>query len=339
MSRLIVIVAGVLVLWVVFEFGAKPMAPAIQLDVQSRTEAAISAADLESVTVHTDGRDVRLAGDAGNNAAVARAGETATNVRGVRLVNNSVIVSLPYVTEFCKDESTITLSGDVPDIDAKDAFPERARDMFRAWEIAGVLTIRDSSPDGFRRFMDQALIDLGQLDEGCITLQDRDLLIKGSIRSERAALGVQQRLGALGELGFTVRYELTLPVLSDEAVACQDEANRRVATGETVLFSFDSDKIHEIGRQLLDEIVEIGKLCPDVNVLVTGHTDSVGDVEYNIELSERRAQAVVDYLVRNDFGEERLTPVGLGFSQPIADNSNDESRAMNRRIEFRAMED
>ena len=339
MSRLIAIVVGMLLLWALFDFGARLKAPVIERDVQSRTKIAIEDAGLHDVSVVADGRDIVLGGEVADERSVRPAADIAASIRGVRVVESDVVVAAPYVTNFCKDESTITLSGSVSDDDARNAFPERARDMFRHWNVEESLTVRENPPGGFRRFMDQALIDLGQLDEGCITLTDRSLLIKGSIRSERAALGIRERIDALDELGFETTYELTFPVLSDQAVKCQEEANKRVATGETVLFSFDGDEIHEIGRQLLDEVVEISKLCPDVAVLVTGHTDSVGDKDYNIGLSERRAEAVVAYMVQQGVDPERLTLVGLGFSQPIADNSTDEGRAMNRRIEFRARED
>ncbi len=105
-----------------------------------------------------------------------------------------------------------------------------------------------------------------------------------------------------------------------------------------MLFDFDSAELHDEGKRLLDEIVEIAELCPGVAVEVSGHTDAVGDKDYNVALGERRAQAVVAYMVGQGMEADRLTAVGLGFSQPIADNSTDEGRAMNRRIEFRARE-
>jgi OOP family OmpA-OmpF porin len=218
------------------------------------------------------------------------------------------------------------------------AFPERAADIFRYWQVEEDLDIRPESPEGFRRFMDQALIELGQLDEGCITLTDRSLSIRGSMRSERAVGLMKARMAALSDLDFEVTYDIALPELSDEARTCQEEANRRVAPGETVLFEFDSDVVHLEGRQLLDEVVEISKLCPDVAVEVSGHTDAVGDKDYNIGLSERRADAVVSYLTGAGIDAGRLSAVGLGFSQPIADNSTEEGRAQNRRIEFRVRE-
>ncbi|MGI9200453.1 MAG: OmpA family protein [Woeseiaceae bacterium] len=338
MNKWIAIIAGILLLWALFEFGAKSKAPEIQQDIQTRTATAISDAGYGDVVATADGRDVNLSGSVAEEGQIATATDTASGVRGVRQVSSDVTVAAAYVTKFCKDDSTITLAGDVPDDDAMEAFPERARDMFRFWNVEESLAVRPASIDGFRRFMDQALIELGQLDAGCITLTDQDLLIKGSIRSERAMAGVKARMASHDDLDFTVHYELTLPVLSEQALACQDEANLRISRDETVLFSFDSDVVHEIGRQLLEDVVEISKLCPDVNLLVTGHTDSVGDKDYNIGLGKRRAEAVVDYMVQKGVDEARLSAVGLGFSQPIADNSTDEGRAANRRIEIRARE-
>jgi len=339
MTRLIAIVVGMFMLWALFEFGARSSAPSIQQDVQSRAADAVAAAGYDRVSVIVDGRDVQLTGEVGDEQSISQVAGTASDVRGVRVVDNNVAVALPYVTTFCKDESTITLTGNVPSDDARGTFPERARDMFRAWTVTQNLDVRDGSPDGFRRFMDAALIELGQLDEGCITLTDTKLIIKGDIRSERAVQGIKDRLATHSDLGFETRFELRLPVLSDQASACQEEANKRVATGETVLFSFDSAEIHEIGRRLLDEVVEISNSCPDVAVYVTGHTDAVGDIDYNIDLSERRAEAVVNYMIGKGVNANRLTPLALGFSQPVADNSTEEGRVMNRRIEFRAREE
>ena len=337
MSRLILLIVGLCLLWALFAFGAKGRAPVIEADVDSRVEAVLADLGLDDVVVITDGRDVLLEGTVTTSDKADAATSAAADVWGVRVVDQQIQVAGVYHTQFCKDRS-ILLTGDVSDADAEAAFPERARDMFRFWRVEEDLDIRPDSPEGFRRFMDEALIELGQLDEGCITLNDRSLTISGSIRSERALTLMQQRMTALDDLGFDVTYNLELPVLSAEAMRCQEEANRRVALGETVLFDFDSDELHDEGKSLLEEIVEIAALCPDVNVEVSGHTDATGDKDYNIQLGERRAEAVVAYLTEAGMAGDRLSSVGLGFSQPIADNSTEEGRAQNRRIEFRVRE-
>ena len=337
MNKWIAVIAGLLLLWALFEFGAKAKAPVIQQDIQARTQAALTDSGYADITATADGRDISLSGSVEDDESAEAAVDIAAAVRGVRQVTSD-LTAAPYMTRFCKDDATISLTGNVPDDDTRSAFPERARDMFRAWNVVEDLQVRSGSIEGFRRFMDQALIELGQLDSGCITLTDQDLLIEGTIRSERAMAGVKARMASHDDLDFTAHYELTLPVLSEQALACQQEANQRISRDETVLFSFDSDEIHEIGRQLLDEIVEISELCPDVSLLVTGHTDAVGDKDYNIDLGRRRAEAVVAYMVRKGVDADRLSAVGLGFSQPIADNSTEQGRAANRRIEMRARE-
>ena len=337
MSRLIPLILGLVIFWALFEFGARTHAPVIQADIQSRTDAAISATGFADVDVSTDGRDVSLSGSVASAEAVASAGEIAIGVRGVRVVINDIIISDPYHTQFCKDRS-ILLTGDVSDSEAETAFPQRAQDMFRYYRVEEDLDIRPDSPEGYRRFMDQALIELGQLDKGCITLNDKALSIRGSMRARRAIVLMKERMAALDDLGFEVTYDISLPELSAEAQSCQVEANRRLAPGETVLFEFDSDVVHEAGKKLLDEVVAILTLCPSAGIEVSGHTDSVGDKDYNIGLSQRRATAVVEYLVEAGLDADRLTAVGLGFSQPISDNSTEQGRASNRRIEFRARE-
>ena len=68
---------------------------------------------------------------------------------------------------------------------------------------------------------------------------------------------------------------------------------------------------------------------------VVGHTDSTGPAAYNQGLSERRAQAVADYLIGKGANAANITVKGYGESQPVADNGTDAGRAANRRVEFR----
>jgi len=66
-----------------------------------------------------------------------------------------------------------------------------------------------------------------------------------------------------------------------------------------------------------------------------GHTDSVGDDAYDLELSKRRAQSVIDYLPSKGIATGRMTPVGYGETSPIADNATPEGRAVNPRVVIR----
>ncbi len=76
---------------------------------------------------------------------------------------------------------------------------------------------------------------------------------------------------------------------------------------------------------------------PDTKVEIQGHTDNIGSDQYNLKLSERRAQTVRDYLVSKGIDPSRLTVKGYGETMPVADNSTPEGRSLNRRIEFKVL--
>jgi OOP family OmpA-OmpF porin len=92
--------------------------------------------------------------------------------------------------------------------------------------------------------------------------------------------------------------------------------------------------LSDAGSALLDEAIEILAANPASNLIVEGHTDSQGDAAANLELSQRRAEAVVAYLVEGGIEADRLTAIGYGEERPIADNVSEVGRAQNRRIEF-----
>ncbi len=103
---------------------------------------------------------------------------------------------------------------------------------------------------------------------------------------------------------------------------------------ENVLFDFDKAVIKPEAYHLLDEVVEIMKKNPGMNVELQGHTDNIGTEEYNMGLSLRRANAVADYLANNGISKDRLTTKGFGFSKPVALNSTEIGRSLNRRVEL-----
>jgi len=104
----------------------------------------------------------------------------------------------------------------------------------------------------------------------------------------------------------------------------------------TLHIEFDIDKA-DIRPEYHDEVAKVGdfmKKYPTTTTVIEGHTDNVGTAEYNMGLSQRRAESVVNYLVEK-FGIEnsRLSAKGYGLTRPVADNSTNEGKQLNRRIE------
>ncbi|SES30458.1 OmpA family protein [Halopseudomonas bauzanensis] len=100
-----------------------------------------------------------------------------------------------------------------------------------------------------------------------------------------------------------------------------------------VKFDFDRDTIRPEFRQDIQSLAEFMKTYPSVTTTVEGHTDSVGTDAYNQNLSERRANSVREALIAEGVESSRVNAVGHGEARPIADNSTDDGRAMNRRVE------
>ena len=102
-----------------------------------------------------------------------------------------------------------------------------------------------------------------------------------------------------------------------------------------VYFDSGSDRIKPESAEALGEIARLMAARPGLDLLVVGHTDNQGKLDYNMDLSRRRAAAVVAALVeQHGIGAARLTPAGVGFLAPVASNHGEAGRALNRRVEL-----
>jgi OOP family OmpA-OmpF porin len=106
----------------------------------------------------------------------------------------------------------------------------------------------------------------------------------------------------------------------------------------TIRFESGRSTLDPDSSGLLDRLVETALRCPTTNVEIAGHTDTDGENASNQALSERRAQAVVDYLVKAGLPAGRFIAMGYGSTQPVATNETDHGKAQNRRIEFSVRE-
>lgn len=131
------------------------------------------------------------------------------------------------------------------------------------------------------------------------------------------------------------RYDLPAPPPPPPPEPMARIEKEKIVITKKVHFEFDKAVIRPISFQILDAVIDILKQNSDLRkVRVEGHCDYKGSVPYNMKLSQRRANAVRDYLIAHGIEGDRLVAKGYGKSRPIADNKTAEGRARNRRVEF-----
>lgn len=112
--------------------------------------------------------------------------------------------------------------------------------------------------------------------------------------------------------------------------------DNKIVINEKVQFEHDSAKILEVSHSLLNEVAKVIKENPQIKeILVEGHASSEGSDDHNMNLSDRRAKAVMKYLVsKAGIDQKMLKAKGYGETRPIASNDTEDGREQNRRVEF-----
>ncbi|SHE72222.1 Outer membrane protein OmpA [Modicisalibacter ilicicola DSM 19980] len=158
-----------------------------------------------------------------------------------------------------------------------------------------------------------------------------------SSRRDRAAIGAAVGAAAGGGIGYYMdRQEAQLRErLQGTGIGVERQGDNIVLNmPSSVTFGFDSSELTPAARQALNDASAVMREYPETRITVAGHTDSSGSEQYNQRLSERRAEAVGNYLMQGGVARQRLDIVGYGENQPVASNANEQGRAQNRRVEI-----
>lgn len=108
----------------------------------------------------------------------------------------------------------------------------------------------------------------------------------------------------------------------------------KVTFNDKILFATGKSELSDNSRSSLKKFAQSLAQSPETDVTIYGHTDNTGSREINQKLSDQRAQAVANFLIGQKIDAARLTTKGLAFDSPVADNSTEEGRAQNRRVEI-----
>ena len=151
--------------------------------------------------------------------------------------------------------------------------------------------------------------------------------VVGEFASKEEAYVLREQMASLGYIGSWVR----------ECIDTVDMSIGERIVLKNIFFDFNKTTLRSESTTELKKLVKLLKDNPTFQIEIAGHTDNVGSEDYNMELSTGRAYVVYDYLIKNGIDKMRLSYKGYAFKQPIATNTTDAGRQMNRRTEFRIL--
>ncbi len=327
-------------LLVLFIWGLLKIAPDIEKNTQVQVHNALTEAGYADLNVTADGQQVlvqgaALSGDLHRIERIARGATCDAFVASDLVCPTEVTVALEDLNNARYHNFSIVrtaaggvIRGVVPDEATRSSVLSEARSRLGAvvdslqitgemkrpahdWALGKAWAFLDQISSGRVSWTDGILSATGR------TTRDKENVIRSGFSSAQFA----ERIG-----------DLNLQFVED-VDRCNEDFKKTLATS-VIRFETGSAQIVSASQPLIAQLAQMAASCPG-NLVIEGHTDDVGAAEMNQALSQRRAQAVVDALAQLDVDKKRLTARGYGEERPVASNTTNRTRALNRRIEIR----
>jgi outer membrane protein OmpA-like peptidoglycan-associated protein len=325
--------------------------------LQERVASALMTSGHAGVGVEMHGQDAVLHGivadsseiEAARTAAFGAIGPGGAWAGGITNVDaHDVKVGTfdkPFLWSAKRDGLRLELTGAVPSEAARSAIHAAANHAFPIDRVIDTMHVAGGAPSPY--FTDvarTALNRLAPLGSGEVRIADDQLVFIGD--------GNPQAVSALGAAfadpppPFRVRLDVTVDGLDTQYPELQGlnlnagdagtctHAFQRLMERNVINFETGSADIDPSSRRVLDALASVALRCDRFSIEVAGFTDSQGARDMNMELSQRRADAVLRYLTSQGVSGDRLTAHGYGPDRPRADNATTQGQAANRRIEF-----
>ena len=241
-------------------------------------------------------------------------------------------------------EGQVQLRGRLSDETMRAAVESFAAARFGAENIAPATRLDPDVPAGWPKRVMAALSALAKLHNGVASVTEDRIEVRGMTGDQNAQGEIAGLLTAALGGGVTYELDVTYREALDPlaSIPTPEECIERLnAAGaeRKITFAPSSSDIDEDAQDTIDKIAEILRDCQGTEIEIGGHTDSQGREVMNEQLSQARADAVLNAIMARRILVSNLSAKGYGESQPIADNETEEGREANRRIEFRLLSD
>lgn len=327
---------GVLLLFLLMLLAVPRYKHRIPEELQHRLQKHFVTHGIDWVSIRVEGRDAILSGVAPTVEEHFRVVKLAQGVPGIRTVEDKIspMLIMPYRMTMQYDGQALTLTGYMPSQKSKADLLQKLERLYPSG-VMDRIDIGSGEPREWNRFVETVGRELTKVKMASVNIVDQEMHISGKIVTEAEKASLESSLNAFNTTGYTLHTHLV--ALDEPAHICQQKFNEvlsrdniRFQSGKSVLTSQNEDLLHALS--------DIASLCPSAKIEVIGHTDNKGTPAKNRALSLERAKVVVARLFGLGVRLERLSAMGAGERQPVAENTTEEGRAKNRRIEFRVID-
>ncbi len=239
-------------------------------------------------------------------------------------------------------EGLVQVRGRVDSERARETIDSLAKARFASDAVYTTARVAENLPRDWTVRTLTALEALAYLSNGAVTVTPDAINVIGQTGNKDAEAAITsmlaQKLGNAEQYTIDVSYQEALDPIA--SLPTPDECEAQIAQIQVerkITFAPSETTIDDIGAAIMDDIAEVVKSCGEIRMEIGGHTDSQGREIMNEQLSQARAQTILNELRSRQVLTASISAKGYGESKPIADNDSEEGREANRRIEFRVI--
>lgn len=251
-------------------------------------------------------------------------------------------VAPPEFVATLSPEGLVQIRGRVESDMSRNMVDSFAKARFASDSVHMTARVADNMPKGWTVRVLAGLEALAFLSNGAVTVTPEDINVTGQTGRQDASTAISALFA--GKLDETERFSIDVTYKEEldpvASLPTPEECEAKIAEVQStrkITFEPGSTTIDANGALIMDDIAEILKACGEIRMEIGGHTDSQGREVMNQQLSQARAQSVLNELRARRVLTSAIRAKGYGESQPIADNGTEEGREANRRIEFKVI--
>lgn len=325
--RLIPAVILCTLLGVVYWIGATLFTDRIEKDIAQRSAEAV--ATIPDVDVDVTGRDVTLSGQVNTETERDEAKQLVDAVWGVRASQNQLAILKGYHFRASKNQNDgISLVGTIDDESSLTELRQSLSELNPAIDIDfGARPMVNSG-----RKLEIGTGALLLLNEGTLDINEEELVLTGLAADESIRNDIENTLITTHTYLAPLDVIANIDVVSSITAACRASLEN-YSNDNMVLFEVDKAEITTTSEEVIGNFATLLTECPGM-VLIEAHADHDGSESYNLELSQRRAEAVSSQLKAFGIKNDQIQLFFYGETRPVASNESHQDKAYNRRVEL-----